>query len=403
MSDSCVFVVEKFLEDREKIEPTLKGFTEINPVTLRAQALDLDNLHPNKRGPLHGLLIAVKEVYDVEGYVCGWGTPIHKNRKPEQDAAVVTQLKAAGALIAGITVSTEYAISRRGPTTNPHDNTRTPGASSQGSAAAVGAGLVPAALGSQTIGSVIRPAAYCGCIGFKPSWGLLDTVGSMPLAEPLDHPGLFSTNLELMKTLAEILQPKHNWRAELSQKPDVVLVEPWYKESTEQVVANALDKAMSKLSSLGVRVEKIQLPSEIIAHEERLVMTILTYGMAHNHGADFDKSSEQMSERVRDYISAGREVSDKEYEKAIREKEIITRKLDLLLKVRVFITAATTGVAPQISQGTGSRAPQRVWTLAGFPTLNFPFDSYRGLPIGVQIGASWGGDRLVLEVANKLL
>ena len=147
-STPCIDAVEAFLDKAADIEPTLHAFTSIDANRLRREAATLDSLPASARGPLHGVLVAVKEVYDVAGYECGWGTPIHAGRIPKDDCSAVSKLRSAGALIAGITVSTEYAMSRTGPTVNPFDATRTPGASSQGSAAAVGAGLVPAALGS---------------------------------------------------------------------------------------------------------------------------------------------------------------------------------------------------------------------------------------------------------------
>jgi len=151
-TQNCVAAVQQFLTRANELEPGLRAFTTIDTERLVTQAEALDHLPTDQRGPLHGSLFAVKEVYDVEGYVCGWGTPIHSERRPTRDAVSVARLREAGAIVAGITVSTEYALGKTGPTTNPHDPTRTPGASSQGSAAAVGAGLVSAALGSQTIG-----------------------------------------------------------------------------------------------------------------------------------------------------------------------------------------------------------------------------------------------------------
>ena len=143
-------------------------------------------------GALRGVPVAIKETFDVQGMHCTWGTPIYRTRMPSRDAVAVERLRAAGATIVGTTISTEYAIGAPGPTTNPHDRSRTPGGSSSGSAAAVAAGMVPIALGSQTVGSIVRPAIYCGVYGLKPTHGAIDAGGVMPLSAVLDHVGVLA-------------------------------------------------------------------------------------------------------------------------------------------------------------------------------------------------------------------
>jgi len=403
MSKECVLNVKNFIKRSGELEPSLHAFTSINSSQILNEAEELDKLKPSQRGALHGLLVAVKEVYDVAGYNCGWGTPIHNKRVPQRDAAMVSQLRAAGAIIAGITVSTEYAISTTGPTTNPHDQERTPGASSQGSAAAVAAGLVPAALGSQTIGSVIRPAAYCGCLGFKPSWGLFDVSGSMSLSKSIDHAGLFTRDIKTMLELANILQPKYDWLENYSLKSKAIMIEPWYEEKTDSSVINTLNEVEKKLRHLNFTVDKITLPSEIVKHEEELVTTLLTAGMAHNHIGDFNQAKDQMSKRVCEFITAGIKVSKEKYESALNEQKHIATMLDKMFSDTVFITASTTGIAPLKQHGTGSRAPQRLWTLGGLPTLTIPYSTDKGLPVGVQIGASRGADQATFAMAQMLM
>ncbi|MFT5221269.1 MAG: Asp-tRNA(Asn)/Glu-tRNA(Gln) amidotransferase A subunit family amidase [Gammaproteobacteria bacterium] len=400
-TQNCAASVQQFLTSANELEPSLGAFTAIDAELLKTQAEALDRLPADQRGPLHGLLFAVKEVYDVEGYVCGWGTPIQSERRPTKDAVSVARLREAGALVAGITVSTEYALGRTGPTSNPHDSTRTPGASSQGSAAAVGAGLVSAALGSQTIGSIIRPAAYCGCVGFKPTWGLIDAEGSMPLAQPIDHVGIITNNPATMTEFLSKLQPTHCWRSEVAI-PDVILLEPWYSEPTDRSVIKALHAAAEKLAALGAKVERVSLPPEIGDQEAEIVTTILSYGMALNHGGDFDRQGKQMSGRIRGYIESGRLLSKDKYEAALEKRESIAKALDQLLGTKLFLAPATTGIAPQKRDGTGSRAPQRLWTLTGQPALTLPFGKDQGLPIGIQLVAARGADSLVLAVANAL-
>ena len=351
------------------------------------------------RGPLHGRLVAVKEVFDVAGYTCAWGTPIHSDRIPTTDADAVRLLRNAGAIIAGITVSTEYAMSRVGPTVNPWDPARTPGASSQGSAAAVGAGLVPLALGSQTIGSVIRPAAYCGCVGVKPTWGVIDVSGSMPLAAPIDHVGYLASSTDLARTVLALLAP----RLDSAVRPDrVIAIQPWYDAETDADVIAAVASAVEVLGATGLPIEQAELPAWITQSEAQVLDTILAHGMARNHAIDYDRAADRMTERIRDYIVRGRALPESAYTAALRDRERIADSLDELLGDGVALIPATTGIAPLLREGTGSRAPQRLWSLAGCPATTVPFGLAAGMPLGVQIVAARGHDHAVLAAAAQL-
>ena len=397
----CVDSVETFLAAAARIEPTLRAFTQIDAERLRAEAAALDALPVAARGPLHGMLIAVKEVYDVAGYTCGWGSPIHADRIPTVNADAVDRLLAAGALVAGITVSTEYAIAMAGPTVNPHDPERTPGASSQGSSAAVGAGLVPAALGSQTIGSTIRPAAYCGCVGFKPTWGAIDDARSMPLSGPLDHPGIIAADPATATALFAVLATDPPM-AKAEKPGDVVIIRPWYGETPMVAIEDAIRRAAGKLRLLGAPPEIIDVPDWIAATEANILDTILAYGMAANHGCDFDRATGQMSPRVRDYISRGRVISVAQYVDAMAEKERIADTMDALIGSAVAITAPTLDIAPLLAEGTGSRDPQRLWTLTGQPAGTVPMGTLNGLPLGVQVVAGRNADSHVLATLEIL-
>ncbi len=399
---SCSDAAQAFLARAKVLEPVLHAFTSIDAERLLAQARRLDDLPGEQRGPLHGLLLGVKEVYDAEGYACGWGTEIHAQRRPAKDSAAVASLRAAGALVAGITVSTEYALAKTGPTTNPHDANRSPGASSQGSAAAVGAGLVPAALGSQTIGSIIRPAAYCGCVGFKPSRGLFDGRGSMPLSAALDHVGFFANNAALARQLATVLQPDYAWN-DATLPNGVILLKPWYSDRIDASVSDAIARAARRLSASRISVEKASLPNWSGEAEETLIDTLLAHDMAANHGGDFDRQGDKMSSRIRDYILRGRELTPASYQAALNERDRMAEYLDKLLEGRVAIIPAATGVAPLRSEGTGSRAPQRLSTLLGQPSISVPVERHQGLPVGIQLVAARGSDKLVLNLAERLL
>ena len=397
----CTDAVEVFLTKAADIEPTLQAFRNIDADRLQREAAALDALPVSARGPLHGVLIAVKEVYDVAGYECGWGTPIHAGRVPKDDCNAIKKLRSGGALIAGITVSTEYAMSRTGPTVNPHDATRSPGASSQGSAAAVGAGLVPAALGSQTIGSVIRPASYCGCIGIKPTWGLIDISGSMPLSGAIDHAGILAADPDIASALLSVLALDITHIDDTETLPVKVLI-PWYEETHSDAMMAAVARAADTLRSAGHSVENIQLPAKIAENEELALDTILAYGMSRHHGGDLARAPEQMSSRIIDYITRGHDVSESAYVESLNLRRHMTDTLTDLIGNGVLLMPAATGIAPKLEDGTGSRAPQRLWTLAGLPAMTVPFGLEQNMPLGVQVIAGPGADMRALNIVRAL-
>lgn len=398
---SAMAAAARFLARATEIEPILRAFRSIDAGRLRADAAALDALPEIRRGPLHGMLVAVKEVFDVAGYVCGWGTPIHDGRRPAMDARAVARLRAAGALVAGITVSSEYALSRTGPTTNPFDPTRTPGASSQGSAAAVGAGLVPAALGSQTIGSIIRPAAYCGCIGVKPTWGMIDVGGSMPLSGPLDHVGFLAADPKVAAMLMDVLMPAMTGEP-VGLPATATVLRPWYAGGAAPAVLQALDRSADDLRARNIAVEDAVLPEWITDQEAGVLDTLLAHDMALHHGGDFDAHADVMSERVRDFITRGRGGTAAEYAAALAARDKMARALDDWIGEGVVLMPPTTGLAPLLTEGTGSREPQRLWTVTGQPAMTVPVARENGLPVGVQIIARRGADRQVLATAEAL-
>ena len=391
-------VTRSCLEQIAERDSVVRAFVDVDGEGALRRADELDRQAPS--GPLHGLPIAVKETIDVAGLKCTFGTAVHAARIPAYDAIVVRRLREAGAIVVGTTVSTEYAIARAGPTTNPHSANRTPGGSSSGSAAAVASGMVPLAVGTQTVGSIVRPATYCGIFGLKPTKGAISTVGSMPLSAELDHVGpMARTAVDLALVCQVMFDGSARRAAAISPQrmPKRALrIEGPMPEHIEPPTREALGRAQALLEANGIAVEGATLPPGF-ANVVSCWETILFRDLAHNHGRDRDAFGPAMSERLRAIIDDGRRVSDRDYERALAEAEGYRRDLRHLVAGDAIILApATDGVAPPFSEETGPSRLQGLWTLAGFPTLAAPCGKVDGLPVGVQLIAAPEGDDLVL-------
>jgi Asp-tRNA(Asn)/Glu-tRNA(Gln) amidotransferase A subunit family amidase len=401
------------LERVNRVDSTVHAFVEIDAEKALEEARACDRVRDRHKPALHGVPVAVKEVFDVKGMHCSWGTPIHRDRVPQQDAGAVERLRAAGAVIFGITVSTEYAIAAAGPTANPYDATRTPGGSSSGSAAAVAARMVPLALGSQTIGSIVRPATYCGVLGLKPTSGAISTYGAMPLSEALDHVGAIARELDDVALACSVLFGRDP-RDPHSRSVDPPT--PVHAMSGVRVLAargplhhrlepashTALARATQAFATAGMIVEPLELPAEFEQVEE-CVFTILCRDMARHHGHDRERAGELMSARLCELIDRGRTILDSAYQESIASTEHYrAHLLTLLTGNTVILAPATDGIAPPLTEGTGSPLLQGLWTLTGLPALAVPCGRVEDLPIGVQLIAAPGREDLVLRAARAL-
>lgn len=404
------------LERIASVDGEVHAFAHIDPDHALAQARALDRLkgEGGRIGPLHGVPVAIKDIFDTADYPTECGTPLMAGRRPQADATVVRKLREAGVVIIGKTVSTEFAYFHPGPTRNPRDLQRTPGGSSSGSAAAVAAGMVPLAIGSQTNGSMIRPAAFCGVFGVKPSHGLVSRAGALPLSAKLDHVGAFARSLEdiglVLDTIAgqDAADPDTRpyaapafSQAAVAQSPmppsfAFVRTPMWDKADPE-----AREGLEELARELGAR--ELDLPADADGAWPAL-RAIMAADMAHNLGSFADKGS--VSKQFADLIAEGRAVTATQYLAAQRDARRYAEGLMEIFEqyADAIITLSAPGVAPRGLEATGDPVFCSFWTLTGLPSLNLPLlADDEGLPIGVQLVGAPGRDEKLLRTARALL
>jgi len=349
--------------------------------------------------PLKGLPVAIKEVIDVAGAPGSYGCAAFADRVPAVNAEIVTQLERLGAQIIGITCATELALAGEPKTRNPWSPQRSPGGSSSGSAAAVGAGLVPLALGTQTIGSVIRPAAYCGVIGFKPSLGVGSLHGVLPLSNTLDHLGYFADSLDRLKETLVALFPELPLPPSGLQ-PRLVFVEPWFSEGKLDSYFCQCDALKYACNNSGIDWIEAKLDPDLAAQNRHLTNTILCFELFQTWGSTL-LNHPATSEELQGLISLGQAISQEDYEGAMASRQDMIRYLENWLGAGdVVVFPSVLDLPPRLGQGTGSRDPQRLWTLLGMPALNLPVGWHDGFPLNVQLIARCGADMHLLEVAS---
>jgi len=385
-------------------------------VMRQAQAADLHRMHGNALGPLHGVPAGIKDIFDTSDMPTEFGSPIWTGRTPRQDAFAVARLRADGAIIMGKTVTTEYAYFHPGKSRNPHNPERTPGGSSSGSAAAVAAFMVPGALGTQTNGSVIRPAAFCGVVGFKPTHGLIPRSGVLQLSRSLDQIGVFARSVEDAALLAESLVGFDD--EDLDTRPvgrppfaSVAASEPplpprfAFVKSPVWDLADATTRAAfaELVAALGNAASEVDLASGFtrVVDLHRIVMEV---EMAHNLHRDYDKARDQMSEMLRQLIERGREHKAIAYKAALAGSAPLNDGLDELFnEYDAILTPAAPGEAPS-AETTGNPIFNTIWTYLGTPAVTLPLlQSESGLPIGVQLVGRRGQDARLLRTANSLV
>jgi Asp-tRNA(Asn)/Glu-tRNA(Gln) amidotransferase A subunit family amidase len=408
--------VEACLARIAERDPIIHAFAHIDPDHARAQADALDRHRKAGRalGPLHGVPVGVKDIIDTRDYPTENGTPIDSGRRPRQDATIVARLRAAGAVVIGKTVTTELAFFNPGPTHNPHDLGHTPGGSSSGSAAAVADGMIPLAIGSQTAGSVIRPASFCGVVGVKPTRGLVSLAGVLTLSEPLDTAGVFATDLADAALLLDVIaghdpadprtrpEPKPHLfdaaRAEPPLPPTFAIVDgPTWDEASD-AVGGLLDEVEA---TLGDRADRVALP-DVYANARPALMRIMKVGFARHLRPYAERGG--LSQVLSDAIAEGAGTLATDYLAALDWQPTLAAGLDRIFdRYDAILTPAAPGEAPEGLHATGNAAFNVLWTLVGTPALTLPVGrGAKGLPVGLQVVGRAGEDARLLRAANWL-
>ncbi|HET9751190.1 MAG TPA: amidase [Casimicrobiaceae bacterium] len=352
------------------------------------------------RGALHGVPIAVKDVFDTFDMPTTLGSPIYTHRQPCWDAACVATVRAAGAIPLGKTVTTEFASYHPGKTRNPHDVSRSPGGSSSGSAAAVADFMAPLAFGTQTAASVTRPAAFCGVIGYKATFGELSLSGVRPLAQSLDTLGIFARSIADVALLRDVLlgaQPSPPPVSTTPPRLGVCRTPSW--PLADPAMRDALQSAVDTFRRVGATVDEIELPEAFDAVTDAQ-QTVMTYETARNYVFEMTQRPDGLSASFRAICEAGMRIHRAAYLDAKQRVESARRMLpDAMRECDALITPATRGEAPPIEDGTGDPVMSRMWTALGTPTLAIPVPRRAGsLPLAIQLVARLHADPRLLEV-----
>ncbi len=380
----------------------------------QARARDEERREGKATGPLHGIPVGIKDIIDTEDMPTEDGCALHAGRTPAHDATVVAMLRAAGAVILGKTVTTELATYGPGKTRNPHNPEHTPGGSSSGSAAAVAAGMVPLALGSQTNGSTIRPASFCGVYGFKPTFGLIPRGGVLTISRSLDQMGVFARNLEDVALACEQLighdlrDPDTRPRARpplvamSGEDPPLPPLLAYMKGPAWERATEETREAFAEfVAELGERVVEIDLP-ELTQQALDWHRTIMEAEMAANLEAEWDKGRAKLSASLQAQLERGRSITALDYQRArTRASRIHDGFVEIFERCDAIITPAAPGTAPPGLESTGDPAFCTLWSLCGMPAINLPLmHGGNGLPLGVQLVGPRGGDARLLRTAR---
>ncbi len=415
---SPVTLMESLLGRIQKLEPALKAWVTLDSDTAldAAQLSEAALAQDGPIGPLHGVPISLKDIFYTAGIKTTACSQVYADFVPTYDATCLVRLKEAGAIALGKTVTTPYAASDPSPTVNPWNPEHTPGGSSSGSCVAVAARMCPAALGSQTVGSTLRPAAYNGIVGLKPTYGRISLRGVIPLGWSLDTVGVLARSVEDAALLLQVMaghdpqDPASSTESvvdymgglhRLERPPRIGLVRDYFYSRAEQEVWTHTEAISKRLAEAGAQVEEVGLPESFEAHDAAGTLTFRVEAAA-VHEAEFKAGPDRYPPLTRALIEDGMKTPAREYARAQRTRVEFRRDIqDAFRDVDVLLTPTTPSSAPRDLTTTGNRAFQGPWTTAGLPTVTIPsgLDSH-GLPLGIQLVSPWFSEERLLGIAR---
>ena len=416
---SATDLIEACLERIDLLEPSVQAWTCLDRAAVLAQAKARDDARRAGEpcGPLHGVPVAIKDNIDTEDLPTEDGTVLHAGRRPDHDATLVARLRAAGAIIMGKSVTTEFAYFSPGKTRNPHDPTRTPGGSSSGSAAAVASMMVPLGVGTQTNGSVIRPASFCGVVGFKPSFGTISRHGVLRTSRRLDQIGVFARSVDDAALIAECLtgfdandpDTRHCVapalvRLAASDPP----MPPTFGRVVSSLSARADAQTLAAFDELGEvlgeRISDVDI-GEGHAHANAWLATIMRSEIAFNLRDDHRRGARAMSAKLLALIDAGAGTAATDYLSALALADRYAASIaEIFESFDALMLPAAPGPAPEGLDSTGDPVFCSLASLLGLPAITLPLlQSEEGLPIGVQLIGARGQDGRLLRTANWLV
>ncbi len=392
----------------EALEPEVRAFLPEADrfARLRREAEELVDRYPDPahRPSLFGIPLGVKDIFHVDGFPTQAGSKLPPETLAGKEATVVTRLRAAGCLILGKTMTTEFAYFAPGPTRNPHNPAHTPGGSSSGSAAAVAAGYCPLSLGSQTIGSVNRPAAFCGVVGFKPSRDRISLEGVIPLAPSLDHVGLFAASAGGVELAAS--EACERWTpVDEERRPVLGVPEGPYLDSAEREGRHHFRNSVQRLVGRGYQVKTLDALPDFAEIRRRHDLLVAAEAVQ-VHAAWFEAFGERYHAKTAELIERGMGATARQMKAAREGREALRRQLMSLMErygVDLWVTPAAPGPAPAGLESTGDPVMNLPWTHSGLPSLTLPAGvNLDGLPLGLQFVARWQADEQLLAWARQL-
>ena len=398
---SAVACVDAALARIRAIDRDVHAWVAVDEDDACAQARLLDALPARQRGPLHGLPIGVKDIVDVRGFPTRCGSVATPADPATSDASVVRALRDAGAVILGKTVTTEFAYFTPGPTANPHSLGHTPGGSSSGSAAAVAAGMVSLAIGTQTAASVTRPAAYCGVFAIVVPRGLIETDGIAGLAESLDAPGLLGSDALGLAAVLDALLPNSSKSAALQDISTVLAWRPGPRFGVHPEMLTVIDRMCDRARQLGLSVEEVDFDAQALSLVESH-RRIMAYEAARQSRAATMPEG-LLSPTLRQLLGDGASLDRGSYESAANAVAAVRQEIwERLCSGNAAILApAAQGAAPEGLSGTGDPIMSRPWQALGLAAATFPAGFSAGLPLGVQLVGT-GDGRALLRLADRM-